>query len=71
MDQSEGRRPRNGAIAVVILNRGAAAQAVTLDWADLGVLPEKTFAVRDLWEHKELGQMSGKFTPTPICTARR
>jgi alpha-galactosidase len=66
-DQDVWVKPlQNGAIAVVMLNRGAAEQTITLNWADLGVAAEKTFTVRDLWEHKELGQMSGKFTPVPI-----
>jgi alpha-galactosidase len=66
-DQDVWVKPlQNGAIAVVMLNRGAAEQTITLNWADLGVPAEKSFSVRDLWEHKELGQMSGKFTPAPI-----
>ena len=66
-DQDVWVKPlQNGAIAVVMLNRGTAEQTITLNWADLGVPPEKSFAVRDLWEHKDLGQMSGKFTPAPI-----
>jgi alpha-galactosidase len=66
-DQDVWVKPlQNGAIAVVMLNRGTAEQTITLNWADLGAPPEKSFAVRDLWEHKDLGQMSGKFTPAPI-----
>jgi alpha-galactosidase len=59
---------QNGAIAVVMLNRGAAERTITLNWADLSAPPEKSFAVRDLWEHKGLGQMSGKFRPSPIAS---
>ena len=66
-DQDVWVKPlQNGAIAVLMLNRGTAEQTITLNWADLGVPPEKSLAVRDLWEHKDLGQMSGKFTPAPI-----
>ncbi len=53
---------QNGAIAVVMPNRGTAARTITLNWADL--------ALRDLWEHQELGQMSGRFTPAPDPFAR-
>jgi alpha-galactosidase len=50
--------------AVVLLNRGEAAQRITLNWADLGYPADRAAAVRDLWEHKDLGKFTGKFSAT-------
>ena len=66
-DQEVYVRPlQDKGYAVVLLNRGTTDQTITLNWADLGVPAGQSFSVRDLWEHKELGKMSGKFTPGPI-----
>jgi alpha-galactosidase len=66
-DQEVYVRPlQDKGYAVVLLNRGTTDQTITLNWADLGVPAGRSFSVRDLWEHKELGKMSGKFTPGPI-----
>jgi len=51
-----------GAYTLVLLNRGTAAADVTATWASFGVASTKSFAVRDLWQHKDLGTMTDHFT---------
>ena len=48
--------------AVALLNRHILANAsITLDWAMLNVSATASFDVRDIWEGKDLGKMTGKF----------
>jgi alpha-galactosidase len=44
----------NGDYAVAILNRSDKPQKAAIDFKALGI--EESYAVRDLWEHKDLGQ---------------
>jgi len=53
---------RDGSRAVVLLNRGSAAQEVTARWEDLGYPDHVSASVRDLWQHKDLGKFNGKFS---------
>jgi alpha-galactosidase len=53
-----------GAYVVVLLNRGTAATAITATWTSFGVAASKNFAVRDLWQHKDLGNFNTSFTAT-------
>ena len=53
---------KDGGRAVILLNRGAAEQDVTANWADLGYPDHLSAAVRDLWQHKDLGKLAGKFS---------
>ncbi|MGH9529675.1 MAG: alpha-galactosidase [Terriglobales bacterium] len=48
--------------AAVLLNRGATQQQITLDWGDLGYPSHLSASVRDLWQHKDLGNFTGKFS---------
>ncbi len=52
----------NGTRAVVLLNRGASEQQITADWTKLGYPTHLAAAVRDLWQHKDLGRFTGRFT---------
>jgi alpha-galactosidase len=52
----------DGSCAVVLLNRGAAGQEISTSWEELGYPKYLSASVRDLWEHKELGKFTGKFT---------
>ena len=47
---------------MVLLNRGSSDQEITVNWVDLGYPAILTAAVRDLWEHKDLGKFTGKFS---------
>src|SRR5258708_6661203 len=53
---------QDGSRAVGLLNRGKAYQEITADWQDIGYPSHLSAAVRDLWQHKELGRVTGKFS---------
>ncbi len=50
----------DGGVAVGLFNRGCNSAKITAAWSDLGVTGSR--AVRDLWEHKDLGKMTGQFS---------
>jgi len=51
-----------GERAAVLLNRGTTAQPVTVSWSDLDYPGHMTAQVRDLWQHKDLGQFKESFS---------
>ena len=51
--------------AVVLFNRSAAATAMTVQWAALG-LPAGSALVRDLWSHTDLGSFDGSYTAASV-----
>jgi alpha-galactosidase len=51
-----------GARAVILFNRGATEQEITARWGDLDYPEGLSAAVRDLWEKKDLGKVSGRFS---------
>ena len=53
---------KDGSRAVVLLNRSASEQNITVAWEDLGYPDHLSAAVRDLWQHKDLGKFTGKFS---------
>jgi alpha-galactosidase len=56
-----------GAVAVLLLNRGAADQTVSVTWEQLGLGIGKTFNGRDLWEHRDLGKLAKQFS-APVAS---
>jgi len=51
-----------GNLAVILYNSHNKNNiTVTVTWDQLGLNPNKSFEVRDLWQKKSLGQVSGKF----------
>jgi alpha-galactosidase len=58
------KQMKDGSRAVVLLNRGGSEKEITATWEDLGYPNHLTAAVRDLWQHKELGKVTGKFLAT-------
>jgi len=52
---------KDGSRAVVLFNRGASEQEISVDWENLGYPDHFSAAVRDLWQHKDLGKFTGKF----------
>jgi alpha-galactosidase len=52
---------QDGGRAVVLFNRGAAESKISVAWQDLGYPTHLTASVRDLWAHKDLGKISGKY----------
>ena len=51
----------DGGAAVLLLNRGAAGQTISVTWDELG-LGGRSLSGRDLWEHKDLGKLSQRFS---------
>lgn len=54
----------DGGRAVALWNRGAAPAAITTDWAMLGYPATLKMRARDLWQHRDLGSQSKRFTAT-------
>jgi alpha-galactosidase len=56
----------DGSRAVILFNRGGSEKEITARWQDIGYPEHVTASVRDLWQHKDLGKMTGKFSaPVP------
>ncbi len=56
----------NGGRAVALLNRTGADANITAMWTDIGYPAHLSAKVRDLWEHKDLGEKTGSFSaPVP------
>jgi alpha-galactosidase len=53
---------KDGSRAVVLLNRGSAEQEISASWEDLGYPDHLSASVRDLWQHKDLGKFTGRFS---------
>ncbi len=58
------RELHGGYRAVALLNRAATPQSITVKWEDLGYPAHLQAQVRDLWQHKDLGSMTGSYTAT-------
>ena len=52
----------DGSRAVILFNRGADEKSISVDWASLGYPAHLPAHVRDLWQHKDLGAFTGKFS---------
>jgi alpha-galactosidase len=50
-----------GARAVILFNRGVTEQEITARWGDLDYPEGLSATVRDVWEKKDLGKVSGRF----------
>ena len=51
----------DGAVAVVLLNRGEAAANLTVDWRQLGLADEQRMMVRDVGNRHALPDAAGQF----------
>jgi alpha-galactosidase len=58
---------KDGSRAVILLNRGSAQQEISANWEDLGYPSHLSASVRDLWQRKELGKFTGKFS-APVAS---
>jgi alpha-galactosidase len=57
---------KDGSRAVILLNRSGAEQEIGLNWETIGYPDHVSASVRDLWQHKDLGKFTGKFSaPVP------
>jgi alpha-galactosidase len=52
---------------VILLNRGSAQQEISANWEDLGYPSHLSASVRDLWQRKDLGKFTGKFS-APVAS---
>ncbi len=55
---------------VILLNRGAVLGKISADWNDIGYPPGPQASVRDLWAHKDLGNIAGSYS-TEVSQPRR
>ena len=53
---------KDGSRAAVLLNRGPSEQEITVNWQELGYPEHLSAEVRDLWQHKDVGKFTGKFS---------
>jgi len=53
---------QDGSRAVILLNRGASSQEVTVSWEQIGYPAHLSATLRDLWARKDLGKFTGKFS---------
>jgi len=58
---------KDGNRAVLLFNRGTSEQNVTVAWEDIGYPGHLSAAVRDLWQKKDLGKFTGKFS-APVAS---
>ena len=56
------KQMNDGSRAVILLNRGKAEQKVSVRWEEIGYPGSLSATVRDLWEHKDLGNFTGAFS---------
>jgi alpha-galactosidase len=58
------RELEGGNRAVALLNRAATPQEITVKWEDIGYAAHLSAALHDVWQHKDLGTMTGSFKAT-------
>jgi alpha-galactosidase len=61
------RKPlADGSMALCLFNRSDAPATITAEWGVLGMPAAQSVAVRDLWNHEDLGRFTGRFeAPVP------
>jgi len=58
------KQMKDGSRAVILFNRGSADHEITVNWEDLGYPNHLEAAVRDLWQKKDVGRFTGKYSAT-------
>jgi alpha-galactosidase len=53
---------QDGSRAVILFNRGPAEQNIVATWEEIGYPAHLSASVRDLWQHKDVGKITGKFS---------
>jgi alpha-galactosidase len=58
----------DGEWAVVVVNRDDyKTQSITVTWSSLGLDSNKSFIVRDLWKHEDLGKYTNSYTAIDVA----
>jgi alpha-galactosidase len=52
----------DGSRAVVLFNRGKTPGAISVSWTEIGYPSYLKVAVRDIWQHQNLGKFTGSFS---------
>jgi hypothetical protein len=60
------RNLSDGSVGVAFYNENDAAVDVDVSFADLGWPADQTASVRDLWQHADLPNATGKFPAAPL-----
>jgi alpha-galactosidase len=55
---------KDGSRAVILFNRTPSDQNMTVTWEEIGYPAHLRASVRDLWQHKDLAETTGKFGAT-------
>ena len=53
---------QGGAQAVILFNRGTTPADISVSWHELGLADTASLAVRDLWQQKDVGPVTGTFS---------
>src|SRR6202045_1688384 len=56
------KQMKDGSRAAILFNRGSADHDISVNWEDFGYPNHLDAAVRDLWQKKDLGRFTGKFS---------
>ena len=57
-----GRQLQDGGRAILLFNRSQAPADITITWEELGYPAHVPAKLRDLWQHKDLGSTTAKYT---------
>jgi alpha-galactosidase len=60
------KQMKDGSRAVILFNRASGDHEITVNWEDLGYPDHLEAAVRDLWQRKDLGRFTGKFSASVV-----
>jgi alpha-galactosidase len=55
------RELADGSRAVILLNRGAQEARIAVQWPEIGYPATVAALVRDLWAHRDVGKLTGKY----------
>ena len=60
------RELAGGQRAVLLFNRGKAPATITAAWHDVGLADDESVAVRDVWQHKDIGSAKSRITVNAV-----
>jgi alpha-galactosidase len=61
-DQEVWSKPLNdGSRAVILFNRAEKPAEIEVQWPEIGLTRSVRASVRDLWNHKSMGNIAGRF----------